>query len=330
MEFAERQEMADLTEDNRDAVESLKKEAYKYNFFQAMQILEENCRKEKKRQNPLEEGFIQCITDTSLVFPPSDIKKIEEKGDVFIMTLTFMGLIGVSSPLPIYFSEYVARFEESAMPLLDFLNIFNHRCYTLFYRAWKKYRVINSLSKRTADSLVRSVACLSGINPDSIADPLQMRLLAYTGLMAGKCRGKSGLASMLSNFFSGLPVSIKEYVPRWVPIRNPSRIGEDVRLGINSIAGTTKWDIGGKFRICVGPLSRESFSSFLPGTENIKKMKGLVVTFLADPLDFDIEVQLQSCDLVPVVLGKSNARLAETASLGKSSQQSDIKSVVIE
>jgi predicted component of type VI protein secretion system len=59
-------------------------------------------------------------------------------------------------------------------------------------------------------------------------------------------------------------------------------------------------------------------------------MKALVETFLADPLDFDIEVQLQSCELVPVIVGKDNTRLGETSSLGNSSMQSDIKSIVIE
>jgi predicted component of type VI protein secretion system len=61
-------------------------------------------------------------------------------------------------------------------------------------------------------------------------------------------------------------------------------------------------------------------------------LKSLVNNFLADPLDFDIEVQLQSSELIPVVLGKNETRLGETSSLGesKSSRQSDIKSIVIE
>lgn len=323
--------MADLT-NSIDVADSLKKDAHFFNFFQALQILEEKLRKEKGLLNPLEEGYINCLSDPSMVFPPGDIKKIDEKNGVFAMTLTFMGLLGVSSPLPVYFSEYVDRQEENAQPLVDFLNIFNHRCYTLFYKAWKKYRVINAFSKKTADPLTRRIAMLAGMDPDNISDPAQMRLLAYTGLMAGKCRGKSGLTSMLSNFYNGIPVCIQEYMPRWTPIRNPNKMGEGIRLGVNSIAGTTKWDICGKFRVCVGPLPRGIFENFLPGTENIAKLKSLVNNFLADPLDFDIEVQLQSSELIPVILGKNETRLGETSSLGesKSSRQSDIKSIVIE
>ena len=323
--------MADLG--SKDVTGRLTAEGHFFNFFQVLQILEEKLGKENPGalRSPLEDGKIRCIPDSSLVFPPSDIKRIDQLNGVFTMTLTFMGLIGVSSPLPLYFSEYVARHEENASPLLSFLHMFNHRCYVLFYKAWKKHRVVNAFSKKSAmDPLVRNVAFLAGMDPDRIADPSQLRMLAYTGILAGKARGKSALSSLLSDFFTGLPVAIKEYTPRWVPIRNPKKMGVDVQLGVNSIAGSTMWDIGGKFRVSVGPLPRETFETFLPGADNIKKMKALVETFLADPLEFDIEVLLESCELVPVVLGADNTGLGETSSLGNSSQQSDVKAIVIE
>jgi type VI secretion system protein ImpH len=202
--------MADLTL-QKNISARLQEEGHYFNFFQVLQLLEERYRKEIGSLNPLEEGKIRCFPDSSLVFPPSDI---DEKNGVFRLALTFMGLVGVSSPLPLYFSEYVARHEDNARPLLDFLDLFNHRCYTLFYRAWKKYRVVNAFSKKTADPLTRRVAQLAGMDPDRMKDPAQMRLLAYTGLLAGKCRGKSGLTSMISDFYNGLPVCIKEYMPR--------------------------------------------------------------------------------------------------------------------
>ena len=321
--------MADLSA-REGLADRLTAEGHFFNFFQALQLLEEKFRKEQGLRDPVDEGKIRCFPDASLAFPPSDVKRIDEQNGAFELTLTFMGLIGVSSPLPLYFSEYIARHEENARPLLDFLNLFNHRCYSLFYRAWKKYRVVSALSRQSINPLTRRIALLAGMDPERLSDPSHLRLLAYTGLFAGKCRGKSGLTAMLSDFYCDLPVAIKEYEPRWVPIRNPKKIGVDVQLGITSMAGTSKWDIGGKFRVCLGPLPRETFETFLPGTDNIKKMKALIETFLADPLNFDIEVQLQSCELVPVIVGQNNTRLGETSSLGASAQQSDIKSIVIE
>ena len=64
---------------------------------------------------------------------------------------------------------------------------------------------------------------------------------------------------------------------------NLPKMGVDSRLGVNSMLGTLKWDIGGKFRVKVGPLARDEFEKFLPGTDNIQKMKELVGGFLFDP-----------------------------------------------
>jgi predicted component of type VI protein secretion system len=45
-------------------------------------------------------------------------------------------------------------------------------------------------------------------------------------------------------------------------------------------------------------------------------MKELVSVFLAEPLAYDIEVKLQSSELVPVILGANITPLGETSSLG--------------
>ena len=328
MEFTSGDPMADLAK-RPGVIERLSTDGFLFNFFQALSLLEEKFRKDGQK-DPLESGRVRCIPDTSLAFPASDIQRIGEKKGNIELVLSFMGLIGVSSPLPIYFSEYVSRYEENALPLIDFLNIFNYRFYVLFYRSWKKYRFVRALSAGKADPFVRRVAFLSGQNPDLLSATANFKLLAYCGFFTLKCRGKNALMIMLSDFYGGLPVAIKEYSPRWVAIHNPPKIGVDSRLGVSSMLGTTKWDIAGKFRVSVGPLPRETFETFLPGSDNIKKMKDLVKCFLSDPLDFDIEVRLQSCELVPVILGKDNTRLGETSSLGLSSSKSDIQSIVIE
>jgi type VI secretion system protein ImpH len=321
--------MADIDK-HPDVIKRLTTEGFFFNFFQALSLIEEKLKKTDNIKEPLETGRIRCIPDTSLAFPASDIKKISEKNGVIELALTFMGLVGVSSPLPIYFSEYVARHEENGRSLIDFLNIFNHRCYILFYRSWKKYRASRALSAGMTDPFVRRIALIAGINPAELSQPSKAKLLAYSGLFTGKSRSKSAMIAMLSDFFDGLPVAISEYMPRWVPMTNLPKMGVDSRLGVNSMLGTLKWDIRGKFRVKIGPLARDRFEQFLPGTENISKMKDLVGGFLFDPLAFDIEVQLQSADLVPVILGQDNTRLGETSSLGESTDRSDVQSVVIE
>jgi type VI secretion system protein ImpH len=52
------------------------------------------------------------------------------------MSLTFMGLYGVSSPLPSYFTDPITLRKVEYFELKKFLDIFTHRMYSLFFRAW--------------------------------------------------------------------------------------------------------------------------------------------------------------------------------------------------
>ena len=313
-----------------DLIQRLCKEGHNFNFFQALSLLEEKYRNEEGAGRPVESGRVRLVSDTSLAFPPNDIARISETKSGVEFVLSFMGLVGVSSPLPLYFTEYIARHEESSAPLKEFLAIFNHRMYALFYRAWQKYRCISMAAGAAASPIAQRVAGLAGIGAEKLSDPFYCRALAYTGSLAGRARSKEALRAMLADYFGGLPVAICEWQPRWVDIRKIPRVGMDSCLGVTSMLGTKKWDVSGKFRVSVGPLPRETFETFLRNSENIAAMKKLVTLFLSDPLEYDIEVKLESSELVPVILGKDNTRLGETSSLGKSDKKSDIQAIIIE
>lgn len=312
-----------------DLIDQLVGEGHTFGFFQAVSLLEEKYRKESGLDDPIQAGRVRFSSDPSSAFPPEDISRIDTSAAGIRMVLSFMGLTGASSPLPSYFTEYVQQNEETAAALDDFLTVFNNRMYGLFYRAWKKYHFIRNFSVGGADPFSRKVAALAGIDHRYLGQPRVLRLLAYTGVLAGRIRGRAGLEVLLSDFFGGIPVGVQQWVPRWVDIPHPPKVGVNARLGINAVGGTRVRDIAGKFRVVVGPLSRDVYETFLPGSENIAAMKQLVAGYLSDPLHFDIEVRLQSIDLVPVVLGKQEARLGTTSSLGRSEGKSAVQSIVI-
>ncbi|HMD68464.1 MAG TPA: type VI secretion system baseplate subunit TssG [Chitinivibrionales bacterium] len=314
-----------------DLIQRLCDEGHNFNFFQALSLLEEKYRTEQGMARPVESGMVRLVPDASLSFPAGDISAVRTTKQGIEFVLSFMGLIGVSSPLPLYFTEYIARHEDTSEPLRDFLALFNHRLYSLFYRAWQKYRFVSmAAGGLSASPMAQRIASLAGIGRDMLGDPFYSRLLAYTGSLAGRVRSKDALRAMLSDFLGGLPVALCEWQPRWTEIRNPPRLGVDSRLGTSAMLGTRTWDLSGKFRVSIGPLSRGTFETFLPGSENISALKKLVTLFISDPLEFDIEVKLESSELVPVILGKDNSRLGETSSLGESVMKSDIQAIVIQ
>jgi type VI secretion system protein ImpH len=312
-----------------DIKSHLVKDGHSFNFFQAISLLEEFFTKKDSLHNPLESGQIRLTPSASLVFPPNDIARIREQKDFMEIMLTFMGLVGVSSPLPLYFTEYIARHEDNGIALRDFLAIFNHRMYTLFYRAWKKYRFTSIATNGQQNPILSRIAACAGINPSLLSDPFYTKILSYSGCFSGKTRSKEALRCIVSDFFDAIPVTIKEWQPRYTEILNPPRLGIDSCLGTNAIAGTTKWDISGKFRVSLGPLAREQFETFLPATDNIKSLKKLITFFINEPLDYDIEVKLESSELVPVILGQNNTRLGETSSLGTSQEKSAVQAIII-
>ncbi len=57
------------------------------------------------------------------------------------MAVACLGLFGPSGSLPDHYTSLVIqRLRQHDFALRDFLDLFNHRTISLFYRAWEKYR----------------------------------------------------------------------------------------------------------------------------------------------------------------------------------------------
>lgn len=324
MESGEREKVPDL-------IKHLEEKSREFNFFQAVALLEEYFRKKEPNANPLNSGRIRFSPDNSTAFPPSDIASltVDQNGAINFL-LSFMGLIGVSSPLPQYFTEFATKQGDGQAVLSDFLTIFNHRIYVFFYNAWKKYRLVSGFSNREFSELLNNISLLSGLSERKIAG--KKKLFAYTGIFAQPCRSAEGLKTVVSSFFNDIPVSIRQWFPRWAPMpkKNLKKVGVDSVLGISSMIGTHIYDISGKFRITLGPLEKETFETFLPEKQNTEMLKDIINDYVTDPLEFDIEVTLKPADLVPVVLGRDDVQLGISTSCGSSSKKGDPYSIIFQ
>ncbi len=311
-----------------DLIQLLEKRSREFDFFQAVALLEEHFQKKGTDKDPLNSGRMQFASDTNTAYPPTDITsiKFDQSGAVKFFN-SFMGLLGVSSPLPHYFTEYATRYEVEETALLDFLTIFNHRIYVLFYKAWKKYRLVSSSVERDSFGLFQKIALLASIQSGHLDK--RKKMVAYAGILAGSCRSAEGLKTIIADYFNEIPVGIEQWVPRWAPVRDLKKIGVDSILGSTAMAGTHVLDTGGSFRVTLGPLEKETFETFLPEKPNIVLLKEMISLYLSDPLEFDIEVKLKPAALTPVVLGEEVAPLGITTSCGKSLEVSNEYSIVI-
>ena len=307
MEFIAGKQMADL-------IKTLEKEGPGFDFFHAVRLLEKKLKSEGVA-DPLSSDKLSFIPDRSLSFPVSDISYIKEYEKSVQFILSFMGLAGVSSPLPVYFSEYLSGHPQDTDALFDFLTIFNHRIYALFYQSYKKHIMIRHLKFTEDDPVTRILASLAGMDIRDLS-PEKLRTLACCTAISSPGRGCAGLCELISGIFSDTPVKIIEFLPRAVTVTNVKRLGAAC-LGIDSVLGNTFRDYGGKFRVVIGPLRLKEYESFLPGTQRMAYLRKLIESYLAEPLQYDIEVQLQRNDLVPCVLGEMRGRLGESLCLGR-------------
>jgi type VI secretion system protein ImpH len=214
--------------------------------------------------------------------------------------------------------------------LQDWLDLFNHRFVSLFYRAWEKYHFFMPFERgqaagREPDAFSRSLFSLIGLGSNShrqrfrvcateIEPALepgyeQMRekelgrlddfaLLRFSGLFSHRPRCAVSLEVFLQVYLQ-LPVKIMQFQGQWLHLNQDSQTASGTlnnRLGQDSLVGDRIWDVQSKVRIRLGPLSYVQFLEFLPDRAAVKKRKRIfllaqLVRFYVGA-EMDVEFQL--------------------------------------
>ncbi len=304
-------------------IERLYAEPYLFDFFQAVRLLETHFAEAPAPGETVEiaREKIRFRPHEGLAFPTSDVHHIEgAPGDIARMAVTFMGLYGVASPLPAALYEDTAIDTSEAQVHRDFLDLFNHRLYTLFYRAWKKYRPSFHFERTGENPYTRTFLCLAGLGTDGAAEATglpRLRLAAVSGLLGTRTRNGAGLRALLKNFLGTIPVQILENVPSWVPLPDRPPIGRGSRLGRDVLVGRRLYDESGTFRILLGILTLGQYQALLPGGESAGLVQRLVRLYAPDHLDFDVELLLDAAEVPPIRLSDGVSSLGRHAWLGR-------------
>src|SRR5208282_5085743 len=111
-----------------------------FEFFQAVALLQRLEGRESIGRfcDPRDEA-VHFGVNPRLAFPASQIQSLEDsESDPYQMTVNFMGLTGPMGVLPYCYSELILeRARDKDYTLAHFLDIFNHRMISFFYRAWE-------------------------------------------------------------------------------------------------------------------------------------------------------------------------------------------------
>ncbi len=306
-------------------IEALLREGHRFSFFQAVSLLERS--KDGVVSvggtGPAAQELLRFRPDVSLGFPPGSVSEIErlESADVetsgfsmakggderYRITSTLMGLYGTNSPLPNHWAEEILFEYQHDTTARDFLDIFHHRLYSLFYRSWTKYRFHVQYRLDSDDRFTPRLFALLGLMPDAVRRSVGLpaeRLLRYTGLLVQRPRSGAGLAALLSDWFD-LPVTVEPCRGRYVDVFGADllRLGTGAcTLGTDALLGSRVFDVSGQFKVRLGPMDYASYCRFLPDGPDHALFRSLVRLFVTDHLDAEMELILKGDEVPPLDL----------------------------
>jgi type VI secretion system protein ImpH len=272
---------------------------------------------------------VRFTAEPSLMFPVGDIVGVESNGAGENagaaqprMSVNFLGLIGPNGALPQHYTSLIlSRLRERDAALRDFLDLFQHRSISLFYRAWKKYRLpFQYESSALPGDFGKSPG--SGDDRDGV-DLATLCLYCLAGLGTGGLRGRRAFDDRVCLLFSGtlsrqprpaleleriladqmsVPVKVEQFFGRWLTLghnelsRLPGRGQGDGynHLGVNVVIGQRVRDVQGSFRIVLGPMTYRQFQRFTPLGSALRPVCEFTRSFAGPEFEFDVQVILSA------------------------------------
>lgn len=299
----------------------LRREPFRFDFFQAVRLLEKIFPERTpvgRFAHPSNE-VARFGVHNSLAFPASQIQSMEwpeNKDGAPNMTVNFMGLTGPEGTLPNpYTSLVIERVRASDGSLRDFLDLFNHRFISLFYRAWRKCRLDVSAERDERDRFSRHLLSLLGLGTDGLQDRLAVpddSLIYYGGLLSQHPRSAQALRQLLAGYFA-VPVKIEQFAGAWYRLDPDAQCcfsdanSDNECLGLGAVVGDEVWSQQSKIRIVLGPLSLEKYLEFLPDGSNWEPLRSWVRFFSNDEWDFEVKLILEREQVPACELGAEDA-----------------------
>lgn len=264
---------------------------------------------------------IRARPHLSLDFPGMDLSGIEELAPgQYRLTANFLGLYGVTSPLPNFYTEdLLDERHDGRHSNRDFLDIISQTLYPLFFRAWLKSRAHIRIKEFGDNRLLEIFHTFVGIcRPLRYLDrPGVSHLLRFAGLFSQYPRSAMGLQTIIAALYPDTDVEVIQQDIRKQPIPRPQRLalgrqncalGEDAHLGSEIRCRTSN------LTVHIRRVNEALFARLLPGGEAFEELKFLVRYYLITPLHIRLVLQP-----APGVVGPLHLGTQAWGALGKNS-----------
>jgi type VI secretion system protein ImpH len=217
------------------------------------------------------------------------------------MLVNFMGITGPMGVLPYCYTELILeRARAKDRTLAAFLDIFNHRMISFFYRAWEKHRFPVTYYLGDEDLFTHHLLDLIGLGTPALQGRQAVpddALLHFSGLLGMQSRSAAALEAILSDYFQ-VPVEVEQFSGAWYRLDPATQTcmeeddNDSQQLGGGAVVGNEIWDQRSRVRVKLGPLTLAQYRDFLPEGTAFEPLRALTKFFCNDEFDFEVQLML--------------------------------------
>lgn len=299
-------------------IDELSANPYAFSFFRAVRVLQAKFPDHPRIGESISAGQdpIRFSQPAEVAFAPSTLHSVGRDPVTGLprIRLNFFGLLGPNGPLPLHITEYVRdRERNSEDPTCGaFLNVFNHRMTSFFFRAWAEGQKTIDMDRPEDQDFPVFIGSLIGIglealrNRDAVQDWAK---LYFSGRLACQTRNAEGLEFVLQSFFE-IRTEIQTFAGRWMdlPADSICQLGaspETGCLGQTAILGSKVWDCQLGFRIRLGPMTLKDYERMLPGTPSFQRLRDWIRNYCDEHYSWDAQFVLRAEEVPQTTLGQT-------------------------
>ena len=268
---------------------------------------------------------VRFCPDPGMGFPAAELKAIEidaaRPDRPATVRTRLLGLYGVDSPLPTAFLDDIAQRREGHEALEAFLDIFNHRIFTQFYRIWRKYSYPATFEAGALDATSQCLLGLIGLGipgtAQQIATPVS-RFLALLSVMRLPTRNAEGIAALVALLAPHTQANATARWPQKILLKEPASLSRQrpVSLSQGTPLGSIAFDANSQLRLTLYTEDTQEAREWLPGGALYGDLLVLLRVYLGWRCTAKLRLSLPVCSLPVPMLGHATIRLGMTGVLG--------------
>jgi type VI secretion system protein ImpH len=302
----------------RDRLEA---EAFRFEFLQAVRLLRELAPERGAvgyDDDPKRES-VRFRADVRFAFPAADVVSVEPPGDPGGPPRLTVSFLGVATPacfgsLPTpYAQEILEQARDKSTVLRDFLDAFNHRLISLYYRAFEKYSLPVSYETGDHDYFERALRGVLGLAAPALHERLRLSdraLFSRAGLLAMAPVPAPVLEQLVESYFE-VAAHVEQFLGAWYPLdpADETRLGRaNSSLGVDVNVGANVRLVQYRFRLQLGPLRFAEYEELLPSGRAFESLFDLVRLATGSEQTFEVQLVLAAEEVPPLELAASPAR----------------------